>query len=243
MNLRALVLALVLANAALFTWTAGWIDPWLGGRSRGERDPGRLAHQLRPETLRVLAPSGASAAMAGAAGTAGTAGTARMAPAAPAAVEAGCLEAGPYPAEQAAAAERLLAAALPAGSWVRQPDAPSTWLVYMGRYTSEDTLARKGAELKRIGVAFEPVQGLPQFMPGLELGRYDSRAAAQAGLAGAVGRGVRTARIVALPEPPSRLRIEPADAALRARLAAIDAPVLGAPLGASFRACAAAEAR
>ena len=246
MNLRALVLALVLANAALFAWTAGWIDPWLGGRSRSERDPGRLAHQLRPETLRVLAPSGASAAMAGAVGATGTAGTARMAPAAPvapAAAEAGCLEAGPYPAEQAAAAERLLAAALPAGSWVWQPAAPSTWLVYMGRYASEDTLARKGAELKRIGVAFEPVQGLPQFMPGLELGRYDSRAAAQAGLTGVVGRGVRTARIVALPEPPSRLRIEPADAALRARLAAIDAPVLGAPLGASFRACTAAEAR
>ena len=79
--------------------------------------------------------------------------------------------------------------------------------------------------------------------PDLELGRYDSRAAAQAGLAGVVGRGVRTARIVALPEPPSRLRIEPADAALRARLAAIGAPVLGVPLGTSFRACTAAEAR
>ena len=239
MNLRALVLALVLANAALFAWSAGWIDPWFGGRSRSEREPGRLAHQLRPETLRVLAPSGASAAMARAADAAGTAPS----PAAPVAVEAGCLEAGPYPAEQAAAAERLLAAALPAGSWARQPAAPSVWLVYMGRFTTDRTLARKSEELRRIGVAFEPVQGVPQLMPGLELGRYDSRTAAQAGLDSVLGRGVRTARIVALPEPPSRLRIEPADAALRARLAAIDVPVLGLPLGTSFRACTAVGVR
>ena len=226
---RALVLALALANAAFFAWSVGWINPWPGGRN--ERDPARPARQLRPETLRVLPPSAASAAMARAAAPAG---------AAPAAVEAACLEAGPYPADQAVAAERLLAAALPAGSWVRRPEAPSTWLVYMGPFASEATLARKGAELKRIGVAFEPVQGPPQFVPGLELGRHDSRAAAQAGLASAVGRGVRTARIVALPEAASRLRIEPADAALRARLAALDAPVAGTALGASFRACDAA---
>ena len=142
MNLRALVLALALANAAMFVWNAGWADPWLGGRARGERDPGRLAHQLRPETLRVLPPSGASAAMAGVVaatetGTPGkkvtetapvTAGTASATPGASVGAEAACLEAGPYAAEQAAAAERLLAAALPAGSWTRQPDAPPAWL-------------------------------------------------------------------------------------------------------------------
>ena len=236
MNLRVPVLALLAANAAFLAWSAGWIGPSPGN----DRDPGRLARQLRPETLRVLPPADPAAAAPSAAAPVAAASASSPASAASSARDAAsaCLETAPFPPEQATAAERLLAAALPAGSWERRPAAEPVWLVYMGPYAREDTLARKGAELKRIGVAFEPLSEPPQLVPGLELGRHDSRDAAQAGLRDAIGRGVRTARVVALPETAARLRIASADAALRARLAAIDAPVLGAPLGASFQACA-----
>lgn len=239
MTLRALVAALALANAAFFAWSAGWIDALPGAGGPGQRDPGRLARQLRPETLRVLPPAtpergGDAPASAPAAPPASAASAASGS----APLDAACLESAPFPPEQAAAAERLLAAALPAGSWERRPATAPVWLVYMGPYAREDTLARKGAELRRIGVAFESLSEPPQLASGLALGRHDSRDAAQAGLRDAIGRGVRTARVVALPETAARLRIASADAALRARLSAIDAPVLGAPLGASFRPCA-----
>jgi len=60
--LRALVLLLLLANGALWAWTQGWLAPALPGPQAGEREPERLARQVRPEQLTVLNPKAAAQA-------------------------------------------------------------------------------------------------------------------------------------------------------------------------------------
>ena len=94
--LRTLLLALVAANLLFFAFTRGWLDDALGLRSLGDREPGRLAAQVRPETIRLLP-----------AGTAASALT----------ETASCYEAGPFGAADAAGVEAALRTALPTGSW------------------------------------------------------------------------------------------------------------------------------
>src|SRR5687767_1520963 len=97
--LRLLVVLLLAANGLFYAWTQGWLGD-VFGHPRGEREPARLAEQVRPDDVRLLPPRAASAALAAAAG-------------APV-----CLEAGPFAGAVLDAAERQLAA-LPPGSWTR----------------------------------------------------------------------------------------------------------------------------
>lgn len=63
--LRALVLSLALANLGFYAWTQGWLDALLGSPGQGEREPERLARQVRPEVVRLLpAHAGSSVAAA-----------------------------------------------------------------------------------------------------------------------------------------------------------------------------------
>lgn len=57
--LRVLVLLLIVANAVFFAWTQGVLDG-LVGSPRPEREPQRLAAQVRPELVQIL-PAAASA--------------------------------------------------------------------------------------------------------------------------------------------------------------------------------------
>ncbi|MDP1646630.1 MAG: hypothetical protein Q8M01_00290 [Rubrivivax sp.] len=105
--LRAVVVVLLLANLLFFGWARGWFAPGWPPPRHGEREPERLAAQLRPELITVLPPQAASAAVSAAR------------EAARAATEV-CLEAGPFDAAGITAAEAALAGAgLPAGSWER----------------------------------------------------------------------------------------------------------------------------
>lgn len=94
--LRAMVVAILAANLLFFGFTRGWFDGLFGLHARGDREPERIANQVRPANI-VLMPM-ASAPGAGGPGT--------------------CLEAGPIAAGDAAAAEATLKAALPAGAWI-----------------------------------------------------------------------------------------------------------------------------
>lgn len=91
--LRLLLAALVAANLLFFGYTSGWFDGVLGLHSLGDREPERLARQVRPESVRILS-AGASASAA-----------------------AGCYEAGPFTGDDATAAESALKATLAVGSW------------------------------------------------------------------------------------------------------------------------------
>ena len=98
--LRALLAALVVANLVFFAYTRGALDGLLGLRSLGDREPERLAAQVRPQSIRLL-PPGAPAS----AGNAGDDATS-------------CLETPAFGAVESAAVEATLASNLPAGAWV-----------------------------------------------------------------------------------------------------------------------------
>jgi len=95
--LRVLLLVVLVANLLFFGFTRGWFDGFLGLQSHGDREPERLANQVRPASI-VLMPMASAPP--------GTSGS--------------CLESAPVAAAEAAAAEAALKAALPPGSWTDQ---------------------------------------------------------------------------------------------------------------------------
>jgi len=207
--LRALILALLLANLAFFAWTQGWLDSFVGVRSIGDREPERLQRQVRPELINIL-PAGAASE------------------AAP--VTLACFEAGPFSDAEIGAAQAAAQSALPAGSWVAvNTEQPGTWLVYMGRYANREALTKKEDELKRRKAPYEEISAPPALAPGLSLGRFEQRAAAATALEQFTQQGIRTARVVELVPASNRhvLRAEKVDTALAAQLVALKADALG----------------
>lgn len=230
--LRLLLALLLLANAVVLAWTQGWWSPWWPAPQAAGREPERMAAQLRPETVVVMAGPAASAAIT----------AARLA-------SQVCLEAGPLLDAQIPAAEAALAAMrLPDGQWQREDVAqPPGWLVYSGRWNDAATLRAKSAELQRAGVEFEVLQQPPELAPGLVLSRHATREQAEAAVAalttpdkpGAMPR-VRGIRAVGLALPPAQhwLRVPRADVEQQERLQALAADAAAA-LGGGFKPCAA----
>lgn len=95
--LRALLAALVVANLVFFAFTRGALDGLLGLRALGDREPERLAHQVQPQSIRLLPTTPAASAVA---------------EATPA-----CFETPVFGAVESAAVEAVLFANLPVGAW------------------------------------------------------------------------------------------------------------------------------
>ncbi|HWK84840.1 MAG TPA: hypothetical protein VNS61_13990 [Caldimonas sp.] len=95
--LRLVALAILVANLLFFGYARGWFDGVFGLRSIGDREPERIASQVRPASI-VLMPMLAASATGGVART--------------------CLEAGPIAAADAASAEATLKGMLPPGGWI-----------------------------------------------------------------------------------------------------------------------------
>ncbi|MBL8289621.1 MAG: hypothetical protein JNL85_16690 [Rubrivivax sp.] len=110
--MRTLLLLLLLANALVFSWASGWLDPMLPAPGQAEREPARLEAQVNPGAVKVLAPAAASEA-----------NDARLA-------AARCVEVGPFGLVDASAAESVLeSAGLAAGTWERDLRGPAqVWL-------------------------------------------------------------------------------------------------------------------
>lgn len=214
--LRTLALMLLLGNALLLAALTGLFD---GAGALGEREPARLQSQQQPALVRILGPQAASAALAAASAQAAAASSAQA---------LACLEAGPFSAADAAAAERTLSeAGLAPGAWQAQrQDDSGAFMVYMGRYADRETLQRKLGELKRLKLDGEDLRGVPELQPGIGLGRFDSQASADTALAQLAQRGLRSARVITLRQAQSQtvLRIPAADAPTRARLAGLQMP-------------------
>ncbi len=223
--LRALVLALLLANAGYFAWAQGLMGAW-GWAPAQTSEPQRLAQQIAPEALRIV-PGKAGA-------PADPAPEAPPSSAAPA-ERGACLQAGGLDSAEAQA-WRSAAAALPTGSWnLERSTTPGRWMVYMGRFADADALARKRTELRALGIAFDRPSNAA-LEPGLSLGRFASEDAAQRALAHLAAQGVRSARVVVeRAEAESfTLRLPLVDAALRAQLEALRPVLAGKPLRACF---------
>jgi len=114
--LRTLLLLLLVANAMVFGWTRGWFAPTFQPPRHADREPERLAAQVQPQRVVVLAPGAASSALAAARAAA------RL-----------CLETGPVAETQLQSAEAaLVQAGMAPGAWVRGAalagQAPGVWL-------------------------------------------------------------------------------------------------------------------
>jgi hypothetical protein len=137
--LRLLVLLLVLANAGYWAWTHGWLPAgWLPPPADGEheREPARLAAQVRPETIELLGEGEAR----------------RLA-------RSLCLQAGPFDEAQWPAAE---AAALRAGlgsvNWLRvpaEPPATGHW-IRVPEADADMQLRLQGTPDPDLGAGFSP---------------------------------------------------------------------------------------
>lgn len=234
--LRWLVVALLLANALFWAWSQGWLSPMFGPPPGAQREPWRLQQQVRPDTVRVLPPGTAlPAPPPPAASAASTPLGAASAPAVPgsaasaAAVALACFESAPLAGTALDAAERALATVLPARGWIRASrETPPRHAIVIGPLTGREALQKKRDELARLHIAAEELRLPGDAGTGLALARYDSPAAAQAALAALAPRGVRSARVLALPGSETRLRIENATPAQAEALRALKAPALGA---------------
>lgn len=208
--LRLIVLILLLGNAAYFAWSQNLLAPW-GFAPVQQSEPHRMAQQIKPQAVRIL----------------GADEVKRIELASgPKPVE--CLQAGPLEESQSAAL-KLALEPWPAGAWSLEPVAePARWIVYMGRYPSQESVNRKRAELRQLGVSFEPLSNA-SLEPGLSLGGYPTEAEANRQLEAAAQRGVRTAKVV---QERSEVRglllkLPAVDDALRPRLDELKAALNG----------------
>jgi hypothetical protein len=143
--LRALLAALIVANLIFFAYSRGSLDGFLGLRAIGDREPERLASQVRPQTIRLM-PTGPGASAPGDPG-------------------ASCYETPTFTASESGAVEATLASNLPAGAWNDIPGERSvggrTELTHTYRVMGADTtlaarLATLRLEAAGRGFSFSP---------------------------------------------------------------------------------------
>lgn len=252
--LRFVVIVLLLANAAYYTWTQGHLADW-GLAPSSASEPQRLQQQIAPQALRMVgevqsppavtstpsptpspaaappapsAPHSEEAASAPQAAPQAAPPTAAATPAQPAGE---CLQAGIFDEEQASALRRA-AASLPDGSWsLQRTNLPGRWMVYMGKFPDAEALAKKRAELRELGVSYDK-PGSSTFEPGLSLGRFSTEEAAQRGLGNLAAKGVRSARVVQerADTPGYTLRLPAVTDILRPQLGTLRGALAGKPL-------------
>jgi len=222
--LRALVLLMLLVNAALYVWLHSDTQTL-----QPDREPQRLARQVAPDAIRVLpdlpaasgaqraapaasaTPSGAEAAPAGA--SAASAGTAASAAAAATLAhrtsdaEIDCAETPPLDDARFAALKAALAkGGVPVDAIAerRQPQG-GAWIIYLGRFADAQGWQQKADELRKLDIKFERVNAPSTLAPGLSLGQFTSQPDAARKLEELTRRGVHTARVVTI-TPPTILR-------------------------------------
>lgn len=198
--LRRLVLLLLLANAAFWAWSHGWLTDlgqWAVPHTRHE--PHRLLQQVQPDRLRLTD----SAAPGVANGTA----SAEKVPVLPGSATSAagrdlaedeateCLQMGVLDDKQLTRLKPVLNEALPPNSWVLETSVqPARWVVYSGKLVNAEALASLRAELRRLKVTFREA-GTPALQPGLVLGAYSTESAAQEALRDVTRTGVKGAKV------------------------------------------------
>lgn len=224
--LRALALALLLANALYFAWDQSLLAAY-GLAPARRSEPERLSQQVRPDAMRLILPAAPPLSPL-ASGSAARTPTASPASAALAA-GVSCLQVGMFTEQQADTLQPRLKAGLPEGSWSFESGGDSVrWIIYMGRYISKAAINRKRQMLDQLELPFEQPLS-PMLNRGLSLGSFATKAEAEEALDRMNERGLRSAKVVLeRPELPSLwLRLPTTDAALRKKLDALKPQLAG----------------
>ena len=222
--LRFIVLALVLANAGYYAYSQGLLAAY-GFAPATQTEPQRVEQQIKPDMLRILnmqdgaqveslspppppqSPSSASSMTS--------------------ALE--CLQVGMFNEEQTMVLRDKLVSTLPQNSWVIESAlVPARWIVYMGKYNSDESVLKKKSELRGLGVSFEALNNIA-LEPGLSLGTFKTQPEAEAELVRIAKKGVKTAKVIqqGAEQRGQRLKLPAVDAALRSQLDAIKPQLAG----------------
>jgi len=218
--LRALVLALVAANAAFFVWSRGWVDGITGVKASGDREPQRLAQQVHPERVTLMGPQALTALK-----------------------QTACVALGPLDGDAALTSARaalMRAGMTPDAYRVLAGQSSGVWAVATIRLDSKDFQARKEETYQHMHIAYEYLSGVPAEMPSLVLSRHPSEKAAEAELAQLTRRALKGLRVLQLqaPTPRASLVFAQADGLLQTRLHNLK----DATLAATLHDCSADEA-
>jgi len=222
--LRLMVLLLLVLNLGVFARGQGWLLAY-GWGPTPQHEPQRLAQQIHPEALVVLA--GKASAPQAAASAPDT--VPELAPSEPVATT--CWQATELDGAQADTLRPLLTAKLAAGAWVLdETRLPARWMVYMGPYNQTADLAKKREQLTELKVKFFAMTNTQ--LPGFSLGVFSSEEAAKTGLQELVKRGVRSARVLQerAASVSYQLRLPSMGVADQALLDSIKAALPGKPL-------------
>lgn len=219
--LRLFVLLLVLANAGYYAFSQGLLAAY-GLAPATQAEPQRMAQQIKPEALRILNPQETTQLE-----------SAKLP--AQAVANAGvteCLQVGMFNEEQTMVLRERLVSTLPQGSWVIESAlVPARWLVYMGKYNSDEAVVNKRSELRGLGVSFEALNNA-SLEPGLSLGNFTTQPEAEAELARIAKKGVKSAKVVQerAEQRGQRLKLAAVDPALRSQLSSIKPQLAGKAL-------------
>ena len=165
--LRLLVLLLILANGAYYAWSEGLLRAY-GFAPAQQREPQRVAQQIRPEAIQILSSLEAKRADSQVQSEL---------------VSKECLLAEPFDDAQIATLRPALDSALPAGAWqIDTVAVPARWIVYMGKFANVELMAKKRDELVAMRLAPQGLKN-PTLEPGLSLGGFDSQTEATEELA------------------------------------------------------------
>lgn len=178
--LRLLLLVLLLANGAYFVWSHGLLQAY-GLAPAPHREPERLGKQLNPEALWILTKAEIKRNEAQV--------HADQAP-------KECLHAGPLDEVQVIELRRVLESSLgPSGWHIDTVTTPARWIIYMGKFSNPEALAKKRGELLAMNLQPQALANASLEI-GLSLGGFDTQAEASAELGRLSARGIRTARVV-----------------------------------------------
>ena len=219
--LRLLALLLILANAGYYAYSQGLLAAY-GLAPATQTEPQRMAQQIKPEALRILDPQEIAQLE--------SATPSARAVVNPSATE--CLQVGIFNEEQTMVLRERLVSTLPQDSWVIESAlVPARWLVYMGKYNSDEAVLKKRSELRGLGVSFEAMNNA-SLEPGLSLGNFKTQLEAQAELARIAKKGIKTAKVIQerAEQRGQRLKLPAVNTALRRQLDAIKPQLAGKAL-------------
>ncbi len=214
--LRLLALLLILANGVYFAWSEGMLRDY-GFAPVQQREPHRLAQQVRPDAIRVLTPAEFKRVEAQV--------HAEVVP-------KECLTAGPFDDAQAASLRRALESTLAAGSWqIESVAVAARWIVYMGKFANAEALAKKQGELTAMKLVPQALTN-PDLEIGLSLGGFATQSEATAELNKLSLRGIRTAKVLLERQEgkQSQLKLPAVTPEMKAQLVDFKPSLTGKPL-------------